>query len=109
MTDSTCNDDCGFVCLGSVGYRKLYLDILPRLDTDILPDGFEGADKVFLMEFQMLLDGNTGIQGDAPAIWMLSAQIPRTLQYGNKSCSCWASGCGELDIIEGAFPRLDTV
>jgi hypothetical protein len=37
---------------------------------------------------------------DMPAIWMLNAQIPRTLQYGNAECSCWASGCGEFDIAE---------
>ncbi len=52
------------------------------------------------MEFQMPFDGNTGFQGDAPAIWMLNAQIPRTVQYGNENCSCWSSGCGELDIVE---------
>jgi hypothetical protein len=35
---------------------------------------------------------------------MLNAQIPRTLQYGNPSCSCWKSGCGELDIAEALNP-----
>ena len=35
---------------------------------------------------------------DMPAIWALNAQIPRTVQYG--ACSCWASGCGELDVFE---------
>lgn len=35
---------------------------------------------------------------DMPAIWALNAQIPRTVQYGD--CSCWASGCGELDVFE---------
>lgn len=58
------------------------------------------------MEFQMPLDGNTGFQGDTPAIWMLNAQIPRTLQYGEETCSCWASGCGELDIVEVLSPGL---
>jgi len=37
---------------------------------------------------------------DMPAIWMLNAQIPRTLQYGAASCSCWSSGCGEFDLFE---------
>jgi hypothetical protein len=106
MTDSICNNDCGFVRPESVAYRKLCLGIQPCLDTDVLLDGFEGADKVFLMEFQMPLDGSTGFQGDAPAIWMPNAQIPRTLQYGNETCSCWASGCGELDIVEVLSPGL---
>jgi hypothetical protein len=70
------------------------------LSTDIPLDGFDGADKVFLVEFQMPLDGNTGFQGDMPAIWMLNAQIPRTMQYGDPTCSCWGSGCGELDVVE---------
>lgn len=38
--------------------------------------------------------------GDMPAIWLLNAQIPRTLQYGNSACSCWTTGCGEFDIFE---------
>ncbi|XBW35915.1 hypothetical protein QEN19_001489 [Hanseniaspora menglaensis] len=37
---------------------------------------------------------------DMPAIWMLNAKIPRTLQYGNSDCSCWSTGCGELDLFE---------
>ena len=31
---------------------------------------------------------------------MLNAQIPNTLQYGEATCSCWKSGCGELDLFE---------
>ena len=63
-------------------------------------DGFDGADKVVLIEFSMPMDGKSGFNGDMPAIWMLNAQIPRTLQYGNAACSCWESGCGEFDIAE---------
>ena len=39
---------------------------------------------------------------DLPAIWLLNSKIPRTAQYGfiDKPCSCWGSGCGELDIFE---------
>jgi hypothetical protein len=59
---------------------------------------------MFLYEFMMPLDGNTGFNGDMPAIWMLNAQIPRTLQYGNAACSCWISGCGEFDIAEVLAP-----
>lgn len=60
-----------------------------------LADGFGGADKIFLMEFTMPMDGKTGFNGDMPAIWMLNAKIPRTIQYGKAECSCWSSGCGE--------------
>jgi hypothetical protein len=45
-------------------------------------------------------EDNSGFNGDMPAIWALNAQIPRTVQYGDPSCSCWTSGCGEFDIIE---------
>ena len=59
--------------------------------------GWSGP-KVFLFEFAMPLDGErTGLSPDAPAVWMLNAQVPRTDQYG---CSCWESGCGELDLFE---------
>ena len=37
---------------------------------------------------------------DMPAIWLLNAKIPRTLQYGDADCSCWATGCGEMDLFE---------
>jgi len=40
------------------------------------------------------------VNADMPAIWMLNAQIPRTLQYGAADCSCWSSGCGEFDLFE---------
>jgi Putative TOS1-like glycosyl hydrolase (DUF2401) len=106
MTDRICNGDCGFARPGSVAYRKLCRGVLPCLDTDAHQDGFEGAHKVFLTEFQMPLDGNTGFQGDAPAIWMLNAQISPTLQYCNESCSCWSSGWGELDIAGVLSPGL---
>jgi hypothetical protein len=66
-------------------------------------DGFAGADKIFLIEFSMPMDGTTGFNANMPSIWMLNAQIPRTLQYGNAQCSCWESGCGELDIAEALF------
>lgn len=46
----------------------------------------------------MPFDGNRGEQGDMPALWALNGRIPRSAQY--KSCSCWATGCGELDIFE---------
>jgi hypothetical protein len=84
FTDKSCSDGgCGFYRPGSVAYH-----------------GFDGADKVFLFEFGMPKDGSSGFNADMPAIWMLNAQIPRTLQYGDASCSCWTTGCGEFDIIE---------
>lgn len=99
MTDSICDDDCGFVRPDSVAYRKPCLDILPLFNTEILLDGFEGADKIFLMEFQMPMDENTGFQGDTPAIWILNAQIPRTLQYGDEACSCWLLVVASLTLL----------
>ena len=84
MSSTPCaNNDCGTVRPGTTAYH-----------------GFEGAQKLFLMEFQMPLTGKTGFVQDMPAIWTLNAQIPNTLQYGEASCSCWASGCGEWDIFE---------
>lgn len=53
---------------------------------------------MFIMEFQMPTDGTSGFNADIPAIWILNAKIPRTLQYGNAECSCWESGCGEFDV-----------
>lgn len=62
------------------------------------PDGFNGDSKLFLVEFSMPLSGKTGFNADMPAIWLLNAEIPRAQQYGD--CSCWKSGCGELDVFE---------
>ncbi|EXJ86941.1 hypothetical protein A1O3_03895 [Capronia epimyces CBS 606.96] len=82
MTDKSCSDGaCGTVRDGTVAYH-----------------GFDGASKLFLLEFSMPLSGATGWNEDMPAAWILNAQIPRTEQYG--SCSCWQSGCGEFDIFE---------
>ncbi|KIY03366.1 uncharacterized protein Z520_00057 [Fonsecaea multimorphosa CBS 102226] len=82
MSDQSCSDGgCGTVREGTVAYH-----------------GFDGASKLFLLEFGMPLSGNTGFNGDMPAAWILNAQIPRTVQYGN--CSCWSSGCGEFDVFE---------
>ena len=55
---------------------------------------------MFLVEFSMPLSGNTGFNADMPAVWVLNAQIPNTLQYGEATCSCWESGCGEFDVFE---------
>ncbi|KAL2436814.1 PGA52-like protein [Exophiala dermatitidis] len=82
MTDKPCaNGACGTVRDGTVAYH-----------------GFDGASKLFLLEFSMPLSGATGFNSDMPAAWILNAQIPRTIQYG--SCSCWQSGCGEFDVFE---------
>lgn len=53
----------------------------------------------------MPFTGNRGFNGDMPAIWLLNAQIPHTVQYGtNPNCSCWTTGCGELDLFEVLDP-----
>lgn len=75
-------------------------------NTNIITEGFEGANKVFLAEFTMPLSNKQGWNMDMPAFWMLNGAIPRTGQYSK--CSCWAGdnsspqqgGCGEADIIE---------
>ncbi|KAI4729580.1 hypothetical protein E4T49_02701 [Aureobasidium sp. EXF-10728] len=89
MSDKECDGDCGYYRDGNVAYH-----------------GFAGAQKAFFFEFEMPLDGNTdaATNGDMPAIWMLNAQIPRTLQYGKAECSCWTTGCGEFDIFEVLAP-----
>lgn len=83
MSDNKCDSSCGYVRTGSPAYK-----------------GFAGGSKIFVFEFEMPSDGTTGFNADMPAIWLLNAQIPRTLQYGAASCSCWSTGCGELDLFE---------
>ncbi|KAI1917157.1 target of Sbf [Ophidiomyces ophidiicola] len=84
MSDKECKgNDCGTVRPGTVAYH-----------------GFSGASKIFLMEFSMPMSGKKGFNADMPAVWMLNAAIPRTLQYGKSECSCWKSGCGEFDVYE---------
>ncbi|CEP22261.1 TOS1 [Cyberlindnera jadinii] len=64
-------------------------------------EGFGGSEKIFVFEFEMPHeDGASGSNPDMPAIWLLNAKIPRTLQYGDATCSCWSTGCGELDLFE---------
>ncbi|PHH66999.1 hypothetical protein CDD81_4394 [Ophiocordyceps australis] len=80
-----CDESCGFSRVPEMAYK-----------------GFGGANKVFLFHFSMPFDHDRGSNGDKPAIWALNAQIPRTSQY--KACSCWRSGCGEVDIYEVLAP-----
>ena len=92
MTDNECSgDDCGYTRTGTVAYH-----------------GFDGPSKAFFFEFTMPDSGETATSEydpvNMPAIWMLNAQIPRTLQYGQADCSCWTSGCGEFDIFEVLAP-----
>ena len=86
MTDTPCSSsdgDCGATRPGTIAYH-----------------GFDGASKLFLLEFNMPLTGSVGWNRDMPAAWILNAQIPRTVQYGREECSCWKTGCGEWDIFE---------
>lgn len=63
--------------------------------------GFGGKLKIFVFEFEMPSDsGASGFNADMPAVWLLNAKIPRTLQYGAASCLCWKTGCGEMDLFE---------
>lgn len=85
LSDQACDDGkCGFTRPGGLAYH-----------------GFGGDHKIFLFSFTMPMTGETGFNGDMPAIWLMNAQIPLTSQYGtNPHCSCWTSGCGELDAFE---------
>lgn len=94
MSDTKCsgqNGDCGYYRPGTVAHH-----------------GFSGAEKVFLFEFAMPDNGKTSGAAytavNMPAIWLLNAQIPRTLQYGSAACSCWTTGCGEFDVFEVLAP-----
>ncbi|CAL9731256.1 hypothetical protein MOUN0_L04654 [Monosporozyma unispora] len=78
------NGDCGYYREGIPAYH-----------------GFGGSSKIFVFEFEMPTDNDgSGYNQDMPAIWLLNAKIPRTLQYGNAACSCWETGCGEMDLFE---------
>ncbi|KAI0158248.1 TOS1 protein [Xylariaceae sp. FL1272] len=94
FSDSACTaETCGTYRPKSVAYR-----------------GFEGASKVFIVEFTMPTSGLRGQNEDMPAFWLLNSAIPRTAQYA--SCSCWMGdntspqegGCGEFDVIEILTP-----
>ncbi|WXC55040.1 hypothetical protein SNK03_001013 [Fusarium graminearum] len=76
-----CDESCGYARAKDVAYK-----------------GFSGSNKIFLFQFKMPFDGNTGFNGDMPALWALNGRIPRTGQYSE--CSCWKTGCGEVDIYE---------
>ena len=68
-------------------------------------DGFGGPSKIFLLKFTMPYTGTRGFNGDMPAIWLLNAQIPHTSHNGtNPRCSCWTTGCVELDLFEVLDP-----
>lgn len=66
--------------------------------------GFGGTTKLFLFEFTMPdteVTNTSTTYYNMPAIWFLNAKIARTSQYAtSSSCSCWNSGCGELDAFE---------
>lgn len=85
MTDKPCQgNECGFTRPNGVAHH-----------------GFDGASKMFLLEFDMPVTGNTGFNEDMPAVWILNAEIANVMQFANPgTCSCWESGCGEWDIFE---------
>ncbi|KAM0344379.1 hypothetical protein ACHAPU_007563 [Fusarium lateritium] len=76
-----CDKSCGYSRVPGMAYK-----------------GFSGSNKIFLFHFKMPQDGKTGFNGNMPALWALNGRIPRTMQYGD--CSCWKTGCGEVDIYE---------
>lgn len=91
MSGDKCDESCGYTREGTVAYK-----------------GWAGAEKIFVFEFLMPHQGDkNSFNGDMPAVWLLNAQIPRTLQYGKKECSCWSTGCGELDLFEVLLGGLE--
>lgn len=85
----------GVECNGENGDCGYYREGIPAYH------GFGGSSKIFVFEFQMPSDRDgTAYNQDMPAIWLLNAKIPRTLQYGKADCSCWETGCGEMDLFE---------
>ncbi|GMM38186.1 hypothetical protein DASC09_055250 [Saccharomycopsis crataegensis] len=86
FSGSECDSDCGYYREGIPAYK-----------------GWDGSAKIFAFNFKMPTDssGDSSVDNyDMPAVWLLNAKIPRTLQYGDASCSCWSTGCGELDLWE---------
>lgn len=112
MTDKPCaGNDCGYYQKGIPAFRKSQIDTsLPMLQRAnwFLIDGFGGGEKIFLFEFSMPKHTNCPeFNRNLPAIWALNAKIPRTAQYGKRAggdgqltCSCWDTGCGEIDLFE---------
>lgn len=85
----------GVECSGQNGDCGYYREGIPAYH------GFGGSTKIFVFEFEMPSDTDgSAYNQDMPAIWLLNAKIPRTLQYGSSDCSCWESGCGEMDLFE---------
>jgi len=62
--------------------------------------GWGGTEKVFVFEFSMPDDFSSDFNKNMPSLWLLNQQIVNTLQYGKPECSCWKTGCGELDVFE---------
>lgn len=86
--------------------QPLVLMLIVRYDVAVvysftkqLADGFAGNEKMFMIELEMPLSGQTGyLNADMPAFWLLNTQAVNQQQYAK--CSCWATGCGEWDIHE---------
>ncbi|CAH2355098.1 protein Tos1p [[Candida] railenensis] len=84
FSGSECDGDCGYYRADTPAYH-----------------GFGGKEKILVFEFEMPTATDSATNNyDMPAVWLLNAKIPRTLQYGDASCSCWSTGCGELDLFE---------
>ena len=99
-------DSCGVTAPGATAFRKEHLGF-GKSCANSSADGWGGENKIFMAEFQMPRSGQTGYQNaDMPAFWLLNSKVVNTQQYAN--CSCWASGCGEWDILEVLSNDLTT-
>lgn len=84
FSGNKCDSSCGFYRSDIPAYK-----------------GWDGNYKIFAFNFKMpTATDSTSNNHDMPAVWLLNGKIPRTLQYGAESCSCWSTGCGELDLWE---------
>jgi hypothetical protein len=83
-SSEACDSSCGYYRPGTVAHK-----------------GWSGTMKAFFFEFTMPSDGSSGFNMDMPSAWLLNGKIGRTAQYpADPTCSCWKSGCGELDLFE---------
>lgn len=104
--DNYIEDDDEYVIYSNVSCPSSGFDKSCGVYRDGIPayHGFGGTTKMFLFEFTMpetSSDNDNVTYPNMPAIWFLNAKIPRTGQYASDgNCSCWNSGCGELDVFE---------
>ncbi|KAL9112022.1 MAG: hypothetical protein Q9227_003642 [Pyrenula ochraceoflavens] len=104
FSEDQCDESCPYSRPDSVAHSKPIFELILSMALILSKEGFETTNALFLFEFVMPLSGKTdqSKNDDMPAIWSLNTRVPLTQQYGD--CSCWKSGCGELDVWEVLDP-----